>query len=185
MWHNIVFYSTLDRGYLLILKSRADTFFSWICYKIKSIIIKIVKKNQLLLLFYFRPANFTFLSQNLLSPRKIYFCPANFTFAPQIFFPRRKFYFRPAKFTFTPQILLLPRKFYFPPQMRFSGNICIFCPDFRGQKVAILVECGIKNIIWARPYKVRAKDKVTAAIRSAAVSEWKSLRAIRNVCQNS
>ena len=42
-------------------------FFSWIYYKIKSIIIKIVKKTL----------TFTFPPQILLSPRKLYFRPAN------------------------------------------------------------------------------------------------------------
>ena len=46
----------------------------------------------------------------------------------------KKKYFRPANFTFDPQIV-------------FVGNICDFRPDFRGQKVAILVVCRI-NIIF-------------------------------------
>ena len=40
-----------------------------------------------------------------------------------------------------------------------------------------------KNIMGARPYKVRAQHKVTAEIRSAAAPERKGLRAIRNVCK--
>ena len=43
--------------------------------------------------------------------------------------------------------------------------------DFRSNSIPYLLTCTEKNIIGARLYKIRAQDKVTAAIRSAAAPE--------------
>ena len=112
---HIVFYSTLDRGHLLTLKSGADTFFSYFDVLFLYFIIKILYllKKSLFSWIYYKINNIIKIRK-----KKNYFRPANFTFDPQILLSSREFYFRHAKFTFDPQI-------------RFAGNICNFRRDFR------------------------------------------------------
>ena len=68
--------------------------------------------------------------------------------------------------------IIKKKEFNFDSQIRFTGNIWNFRPDFRGRKVAIVVECGIKaffntcmNKVLFLRRKVNRKSNISSVWR--------------------